>query len=162
MGHGAPTVEVHLGAGHHVIVADRRPAPDNWLEARARRFPGRDLLFEFVDVGDEGSVGDLAAQVQAAGREVAYVIAMQAAIAPGLLWELDLRKWQTVIRQRGGHFLLARAFVPAMIDRGFGRFIGFASIYAYDPPPHWAAYASSKGASLRWSGRLPRPPGHTG
>jgi NAD(P)-dependent dehydrogenase (short-subunit alcohol dehydrogenase family) len=148
-GLGAPTVEVLLGAGHDVVVADRRPGPDNWLEELAHRFPERDVSFEFVDVGDEESVGDLAGRVRAAGLEVAYTVAMQAAAAPGLAWELDLHNWRMVIRVNlEGTFLLARAFLPAMIDRGFGRFIGFASIYAYDPPPDQAAYASAKGGIL--------------
>ena len=41
-------------------------------------------------------------------------------------------------------FLLCRAFVPAMIQRGFGRVINMASINGRVPSPNSSAYVTSK------------------
>lgn len=48
----------------------------------------------------------------------------------------------------GGFHALARALLPAMRERGFGRLIGFSSLNAKTPPPELAHYAAAKAAMI--------------
>ena len=43
-------------------------------------------------------------------------------------------------------FLLARAFVPGMLQAGSGRIVFFSSVFGYQPGPNQCAYASAKAA----------------
>jgi acetoacetyl-CoA reductase len=135
-----------IEAGHKVVVADRRPGEEAELDQIGRDHPEGSLSFELLDVGDETSVFELAERLKGQGIHIAYVVGMQAAIALGLPWEIEARHWRTAIRVNlDGSFYLMQAFVPAMIERGFGRMVNFSSVYAYDTPPEQIAYSAAKG-----------------
>jgi len=53
-----------------------------------------------------------------------------------------------------GPMHVARAFLPAMIERGSGHFVNIASASSYLPNPNMSVYASSKWAVLGWSETL--------
>lgn len=55
-----------------------------------------------------------------------------------LAWMLDQHVWST--------FHLARAVVPSMVERGWGRFVAISSAYTTNPAPRSAAYIAGKSA----------------
>jgi NAD(P)-dependent dehydrogenase (short-subunit alcohol dehydrogenase family) len=145
-GLGTATVRVLLEAGHKVVVAERRAGEESELDEIGRDHPEGSLSFELLDVADESSVHDLADRLRGQGIHIAYIVAMQATVALGDPWEIEARNWRTVIRVNlDGCFYLVQAFLPAMIERQFGRVVNFSSVYAYDPPPEQIAYSAAKG-----------------
>lgn len=53
-----------------------------------------------------------------------------------------------------GFMYVARAFLPAMIEKGFGRIINIASAAGLTPNPGMTVYAASKWAAVGWSDSL--------
>ncbi len=53
-----------------------------------------------------------------------------------------------------GMMYVARAFLPAMIEKGFGRIINIASAAGLTPNPGMTVYAASKWAAVGWSDSL--------
>lgn len=53
-----------------------------------------------------------------------------------------------------GLMYVARAFLPAMIEKGFGRIINIASAAGLTPNPGMTVYAASKWAAVGWSDSL--------
>ncbi|MEQ9091988.1 MAG: SDR family oxidoreductase [Balneola sp.] len=53
-----------------------------------------------------------------------------------------------------GMMYVARAFLPAMIKKGFGRIINIASAAGLTPNPGMTVYAASKWAAVGWSDSL--------
>jgi len=65
------------------------------------------------------------------------------------LHEYTLKEWHRVMSTNvDGPFFCARAFVPGMIEKKFGRIINVASTMAHVSLPRRAAYSSSKFAVL--------------
>lgn len=61
------------------------------------------------------------------------------------LEDISLEEWHSILAVNlTGPFLLCRAFVPGMIERGFGRIINLSSVTAHTPAPARAAYAAAK------------------
>jgi NAD(P)-dependent dehydrogenase (short-subunit alcohol dehydrogenase family) len=62
------------------------------------------------------------------------------------LLEFDEEAWDRVISTNlKGYFLVAKAVVPQMIERGYGKVINMSSILGTVALPNQLAYASSKG-----------------
>ncbi len=98
------------------------------------------------DVTDESSVVAAAA---AAGP--CDIVVNAAGIGrPGALLDVDMSEWQRVLDiNLTGCLRVARAFAPAMVDRGRGSIVHVASVSARNPQPNSGAYSASKaGVSL--------------
>ncbi len=101
---------------------------------------------EHVDVTDPDSVLDLRRRV---GR-VDVLITCAGVVGPsGPLVDTDLATWQSTFRVNvDGTFLSCKAFVPGMVEAGWGRVVTLASIAAKDGNPGQAAYSASKAAVI--------------
>ena len=65
----------------------------------------------------------------------------------GPVWEITTEEWEETLRVNlTGGFLLARAVLPAMLERGSGSVVFIGSTTAARPLPGRAAYAASKSA----------------
>lgn len=65
------------------------------------------------------------------------------------LTEVEDRDWRrTFAVNVDGTFHTCRAFVPGMIERGWGRIVNFASMAGKDGNPNMAAYSASKAAVI--------------
>lgn len=61
------------------------------------------------------------------------------------LWEIDEKAWKrTLDVNLTGAFLMCRAVVPGMRERGWGRVVNIASIAGKEGNPNLAAYSASK------------------
>jgi len=65
------------------------------------------------------------------------------------LWEVSLSEWQRTLDVNvNGLFLVTKAVVPGMVDRGWGRIISLASIAGKEGNPDLSAYSATKAAVI--------------
>ena len=126
-----------------MVITGRRAEP---LEALAAELDRVDA--QVCDVADPASVAALAAGL--ADREISIVInnaGIAGPVAP--LTEIDVDAWDEVfdINVRGV-FLICRAFLPAMVARGFGDVINLASVSGKRPLVRRTPYCASKMAVI--------------
>ncbi|WP_083275770.1 histidinol dehydrogenase [Pseudonocardia sp. HH130630-07] len=135
----------HLArAGARVVLAGRRA---DVLEATADRI-GPAARTEVCDVADPAAVDGLAARL--AGEEISIVVnnaGIAGPVAP--LVEVTPEQWDEVFAVNvRGTFLVCRAFLPAMLERGSGDVINVASVSGKRPLTRRTPYCASKTAVL--------------
>lgn len=135
----------HLArAGARVVLAGRRADP---LAATATRI-GPAARAETCDVADPDSVADLADRL--AGEEVSIVVnnaGIAGPVAP--LVEVSPQEWDEVFAVNvRGTFLVCRAFLPPMLERGDGDVVNVASVSGKRPLARRTPYCASKTAVL--------------
>lgn len=142
-GIGAACVARLRADGLRVVVADLAPGAD-----------------EHLDVADEASVAALRERV----GPVDVLVNSAGVMGPGgPLVDLDLAGWRrTFAINTEGVFLMCRAFVPAMVEAGWGRVVNIASIAAKDGNPGISPYAASKAAVVALTKSLGKETATTG
>ena len=105
--------------------------------------PGADLV---VDVTDPDRVREAAA----AAGEVDILINSAGIVGPNApLWKIPIDGWERVFAVNvRGTLATCQAFVPGMIDRGWGRIVNMASIAGKDGNPNMSPYSASKAAVI--------------
>lgn len=106
-----------------------------------------------VDITDSGAVNDVAAQVAASELPPVGALANIAGIpSPVAFLEVDDALWDKIIAVNlTGTFYVTRAFLPAMIDHGYGRVVNMSSVSAqqgggvFSKTPYSAAKAGVLG-----------------
>ena len=128
-GIGAECAKRLSKTGLHVITADLSPDAD-----------------EHVDVSNAESVAQLRARV----GHVDILVNSAGIVGPSTPVTLtQLADWHRTFRVNvDGTFLTCRAFVPSMVDTGWGRIVNLASIAAKDGNPNQSAYSASKAAVI--------------
>jgi NAD(P)-dependent dehydrogenase (short-subunit alcohol dehydrogenase family) len=115
-----------------------------WSDEISARHGDRFAFFA-ADVSDEDAVAALAEELRDRGP-VSYLVNNAGVQYRGTVGELETRRWNLVLKVNlFGAFLLARAFVPGMAERGFGRIVSVSSADAAVPEPAQPAYIASKG-----------------
>jgi NAD(P)-dependent dehydrogenase (short-subunit alcohol dehydrogenase family) len=146
------------GAGHRVIIVGRRETP---LRATAE-LVGNDCRVGLVDVADPASVAALASEL---ADETVSVLVNNAGV-PGPvkpLVEIDADEWDAVFAVNvRGMFLMCKAFLPPMIERGFGDVINLASVSGKRPLAMRTPYTASKMAVIGLSTTLGAEVGRSG
>ena len=106
---------------------------------------------------DWNSVADIAGDVGAAVAKVAAelgpidVLVNSAGVAGESLHTVDVpdEEWERVLAiNAGGSFYSARAVIPGMVERGYGRIVLVSSIAGKEGNPLAAAYSASKAAVI--------------
>lgn len=151
-GIGFEAARALLWLGTRVVIAEIDRRKGKLSAARLVEEWGPDAaLFVRTDVGSERSVARLAQRaIQAYGR--VDVVINNATVAPlGAVSELEIRAWDRSYRVNlRGPALLARAFVPAMVERNSGAFVCVSSVgMAY-----MGAYESLKAAQVHLANTL--------
>lgn len=144
-GIGRRMAETLAAAGAAVVVAGRRTGPLEQTVAAVQGAGGR-AAAATADLGDLPSLDAVAA------------LAAEPFGAPDILVnaaginlrqpadEVTLETWeQTVAVQLSAPFFLARALVPAMRERGWGRIINIASLQSVRAMPNSMPYGAAKG-----------------
>ncbi len=143
-GIGAAVARALAEAGAAVMVAARTAAE---VEAVAAELSaaGHRAFAAVCDVTDPESVAALARQ---AGDRLGAVdvLVNNAGVAPSApLRSITLESWnRTFAVNTTGTFLCTQAFVPGMVERGWGRVVNVASIAARAGASYIATYAASK------------------
>lgn len=99
------------------------------------------------DVGRERAVFDAAAMLQADNKNVDILVAVAGNQNRKPVVEMTLAEWHALMNVHvDGAFNCARAFLPGMVSRGYGRIVLMSSIAGQAAMPNVAAYATAKGA----------------
>ena len=132
-GIGRACAERFVAGGHRVVVTGRdREA----LDAVAAEVPGVEALA--FDVCDEAAWRDL-------GLAVDVLVANAGIAVTAPLHATTLDQWRRTYEVNvTGVFLGARAVLPGMKDRGWGRIVAVASVASHHGVRYGAAYSASK------------------
>jgi NAD(P)-dependent dehydrogenase (short-subunit alcohol dehydrogenase family) len=133
-------------AGLAVAVAARTAAQVDATAAELRKTGGAALGIR-LDVTDAASVVDAVARTVAELGAV-DVLVNNAGIAESAPFaRTDPQLWERHLRVNAtGPYLMTRAVLPGMLERGWGRVINIASLAGLDGAPYVAAYTASKHA----------------
>lgn len=145
-GIGAAVARALAAEGARVVVA-ARTADEVEVVARGIESAGGEAWAAAADVTDAGSVDGLRAfAVERLGQvDVLVTCAGIAHSAP--LARQTLEEWERIFAVNvTGTFLVTKAFLPAMMERGWGRVIHMASVAGLSGAKYIAAYAASKHA----------------
>ena len=150
-GLGAAAVEALAAAGAAVTVFDRaKPAADvAWIEG---------------DITSSASLGAAVSQIE--GAHGSLDVLVHSAGIPGP-WksalQLDEEDWRQVLEVNAtGAFLAAKAVLPGMIARGYGRVVFISSIAGREGNALLPAYSASKAAVIALTKSLGRDVAGTG
>ena len=142
-----------------VAIADLDPAA---TEALAATLPGSLALP--VDVTSAESVERMLATVLERLGHVDVLVnnaGVQGRNAP--VTEMPVDEWRRVIEVNlTGVFLVTRACLPHMLERGSGRIVNVASIAGKDGNPRLAAYSASKGGVIAFTKAVAKEVATTG
>lgn len=135
--------------GWHVVAVSRNESALQATVADIVRAGGSAEVCT-ADVSDENAVSALAEGLTSRGVVPDAVVNNSGIGGPSRpVWEVDLLEWQeTFAVNVVGAFLVSRAFVPAMIDRGSGAIVNIGSDTGKNPLLHRAPYAASKAAMI--------------
>jgi NAD(P)-dependent dehydrogenase (short-subunit alcohol dehydrogenase family) len=130
----------HSGLG---LACAERLASDGYEVITVDRSAGCDFV---VDVSSAEQVNELATKVPA----LSVLVNSAGIVGPNKpLWEVLPDEWsQTFAVNTAGTFNLCRAFVPGMIELGWGRIVNIASMAGKDGNPNLSAYSASKAAVI--------------
>jgi NAD(P)-dependent dehydrogenase (short-subunit alcohol dehydrogenase family) len=161
-GLGRVVAETYAAAGARVVVVSRRL---DACQAAAREIAAATGAEVFAFAADVTQADAVAAMHRAVQEQVGPIdiLANSAGLnvrAP--IADMAESDWDAVLGVNlKAPFLLARAFGPAMAERGWGRIVHFGSILSAIGLPHRTPYASSKAGllgltrvlALEWAGR---------
>jgi NAD(P)-dependent dehydrogenase (short-subunit alcohol dehydrogenase family) len=143
-GLGAAIGRALHGAGAEVVLVGRRPEP---LQQVCAELSSRAWWYQ-CDVANPGSVTALAEEL--ADTEISIVInnaGVAGPVAP--LTEIEVADWDEVFEINvRGVFLICKAFLPPMVQRGAGDVINIASVSGKRPLVRRTPYCASKMAVI--------------
>jgi len=147
-GIGANVARRLAGQGASVIVTARTGAEIESVAAELRA-GGSEAWAVRCDVSDPGSVRAMAEGVGARLGHVDILVASAGTATSAPVGRIALDDWQrTIAVNATGSLLCIQAFLPAMLERGWGRLITVASIAGLTGGKYMGAYAASKHAVL--------------
>jgi NAD(P)-dependent dehydrogenase (short-subunit alcohol dehydrogenase family) len=147
-GIGGAVARALAAAGARVVVAARTTAE---IEAAAReiREVGGVAWAEPVDVTDPDSVAALAESARGRVGEVEILVHSAGIAHSAPLARQTLEDWDRIFAVNvTGTFLVTKAFLPAMFERGWGRVVAVASVAGLAGAKYIGAYAASKHAVI--------------
>ena len=103
-----------------------------------------------VDVSDDDAVARAAQDTIGALGKIDILVANAGITGPNAVtWEYPVDAWKRVYAINvNGPFFCARAVVPHMLGRGYGRIVNIASVAGKEGNPNAPAYSSSKAAVI--------------
>jgi NAD(P)-dependent dehydrogenase (short-subunit alcohol dehydrogenase family) len=152
---------VRLAAdGHRLAIADLEPATETQGIIEAA---GGSCFSAPCDISSAESVGAFAAQVDEHYGRCDVLLACAGIYPVAHLSETDWELWRRVMSTNvDSLFHLSKAFVPGMVERGWGRVIAISSTVFHTGTPRFAAYTTSKGAVIGFVRALATEVGDSG
>lgn len=134
-------IAARLGAsGAKITVAGRRLEP---LEKVAANLPNGHAVS--LDVSDEASVGEGISEARERFGAVDILVNNAGATASAPFARTKPEVWRAMIEVNlTGTFLVSRAVLPWMVERGWGRIVNVASTAGLAGYPYIAAYSAAK------------------
>lgn len=123
---------------------------DGKCGAEAVEAIGKPASFVELDVAEEASVEAAAAQVVRRRGRIDILVTSAGITGPNAAtWDYPAEEWRRVFRVNvEGTFFAARAVVPHMLAKGYGRIMMIASIAGKEGNPNASAYSASKAAVI--------------
>lgn len=151
-GLGTAIVSRLLADGAHVVASDRRAADlDPWMERFSPAERSR-IDFRPLDVTREDDVTAFAEGLRRDGIHVDRLVNNAGIQGAAEVWAVESKTWERVLRVNlFGTFYMTRAFSRPMVERGFGRIVNFASLYAYHTGPGQSPYAAAKAGIIGYT-----------
>ena len=146
-GFGRAIAEVIASLGANVVVASRNaPQLDEVVNAIGRA-GGRALAYA-ADVSDERQVQELVLSAERWVGPPTILVNNAGVLEPmAPLGRTDATTWlRHIAINVGGVYLCARAVLPGMVERGYGRIVNISSSSARRASPGWTAYSAGKAA----------------
>ena len=135
------------GAGINVVLAARNPERGEQAAQKLRN-EGLDVTYERLDVADSNSVEDCARRLADAGTEVNALVNNAGVYPTEGVFSVSEETFEMALEVNTlGPFRTCQAFVPMMLQRGYGRVVNVSSgggSFGEGLGP--AAYAVSKAA----------------
>ena len=136
---GRTVTPVLAEAGARVIIVERNPPPDQVSMGNAME----------ADVTDEAAVRRLVNEVIRTAGRLDVLVNLVGGFAMGRLMDTDVSLWQRMLTMNvTSAFLLSKAVLPHMVERGTGRILHVAAWAAVEPFPGAAAYLVAKSSLL--------------
>ncbi len=147
-GIGAAIARALAEAGAELIISARTRTQ---IEAVAAELNGAGHRVQALtcDVTDEQSVAELARAAHERVGRIDILVNNAGVAHSAPLRRINLDDWNRLFAVNAtGTFLCTRAFLPGMVERGWGRVVNVASIAALSGAKYIAAYAAAKHAVL--------------
>ncbi|MCY4571304.1 MAG: SDR family NAD(P)-dependent oxidoreductase [Gemmatimonadetes bacterium] len=161
-GIGAAVAEALAAAGASVVVT-ARTATEIEAVADGLRAHGRTAHAVTCDVTDPDSVAAMAVHAQELVGSVDILVNNAGVARSAPFLKVTLQQWEEVHRVNAtGTLLVTQAFLPAMLERGWGRIVNVASVASFIGARYITAYAASKHALLGMTRCLADELGGTG
>ena len=146
-GLGRVVAEVMAAEGANVVVCSRNAPQLDEVVAGIRAKGGKALAYA-ADVADERQVQDLVLNTERWVGPATILVNNAGVLDPvGPLARTDATAWLRHIAVNvGGVYLCARAVLPGMLERGYGRIVNVSSSAARRPSAGWTAYCAGKAA----------------
>ncbi len=143
-GLGKQMAEALAEAGASVALVARERARLDSVNAEIAARGGKSRAF-VADVADETAVARLARQILEQSGVPEILINNAGINIRKPLHEFEFEEWRRVLSTNlDGSFLCARAFIPGMIEKRFGRILNITSTMAHVSLAGRAAYSASK------------------
>jgi NAD(P)-dependent dehydrogenase (short-subunit alcohol dehydrogenase family) len=135
--------------GADVVLAGRSTGPMEEVAERVRA-AGRRAHVVRVDLREPASIEAAAKEVQEAFGRVDVLVNNSGVGGPSApLWEIDPEEWEETFRVHVTEtFLVCRAFLPGMVQRGSGSVVVIGSMTGKRPLINRTPYAASKTALI--------------
>lgn len=146
-GLGRAVAEVMAAAGASVVIASRNAPELDDVVAAIKKSGGKALAYA-ADVADERQIQDLVLNTERWVGPATILVSNASMLEPmGPLARTDATSWlRHLAINVGGVYLCARAVLPGMIERGYGRIVNVSSSAARRASAGWTAYCASKAA----------------
>lgn len=151
-GFGRATAVELARRGADIVVVDLNPASEtiNDVEALGRRAAGYE-----ADISDPGQVDDLSSRLPELTGHVDILVNNAGIFPYASIWDLDLAKFSHVMNVNvNSQFLMSKAVISGMRDRGWGRIVNMGSNSLGVAAPDAVAYITSKGAVVGFTRAL--------
>ncbi|MFP4206568.1 MAG: SDR family NAD(P)-dependent oxidoreductase [Spirochaetaceae bacterium] len=135
-----------------LVLVARRAEQLEALASELRRRHAVDVLVIPTDLARRSAATDVHRTVTAAGYEVEVLVNNAGFATYGAFHQAELSRELAMIEVNVAALVeLTHLFLPAMVDRGFGRIMNVASTAAFQPGPLMAGYFATKAFVLHFS-----------
>ena len=154
-GIGAELARELAGRGYGLTLVARRRDRLQELARELKREHGVQANVSVCDLASPPARTRLLAAVKRRGLDVDILVNNAGFGSGGLFHELDAESELTMVRTNVEAVLhLCTAFVPPMVERGYGSVLNVASVAAFQPVPRQVTYAATKSFVLSFTDGL--------
>lgn len=147
-GIGAAVARALAGAGARVVIAARHTAEAETLTEELRQ-ARQEVFSARCDVADIVSVTELASHATRLVGSVDILVNNAGSASSAPVQGITAEEWERLFSVNAtGTLLCTQAFLPSMIQRGWGRIVNLASIAGLHGGRYIAAYSASKHAVM--------------